>query len=173
MRSPHSNSFRVYELIDPRTDEIKYVGVTGLDLLDRLVDHIREEMNLRKRGWIRELLSESRSPTIREVSYHTDRNLALIHEKRLIEAYLESGIDLLNSHGASLETRKRMSEAAKRRPHRSIPHTPESRKRISEAKRGQKYRPRSEEHRKKLSESTRKSWEKRSGEGSSSQEAAS
>lgn len=59
----------VYALIDPRTLEIKYIGITKRNTKVRLLDHIRiakneTDTNIHKRAWIRQLLELGLEPKI-------------------------------------------------------------------------------------------------------------
>lgn len=59
----------IYVLVDPRTDQVRYVGRTT-DLLLRLAQHCQTVRSLRpsrKELWIEELRQEGLKPLIREV----------------------------------------------------------------------------------------------------------
>lgn len=53
----------IYTLIDPRTDEIKYVGKTN-NLKTRLSKHVNRKLNTKVSCWIRSLLKEDLLPVM-------------------------------------------------------------------------------------------------------------
>jgi hypothetical protein len=64
---PPSPVYKIYALIDPRTDEVRYVGFTCRDLSDRLYGHVKvakEGYNAHCSRWIRQLLSLDIEPHI-------------------------------------------------------------------------------------------------------------
>lgn len=68
---PHaieSKTARIYGMIDPRTQELRYVGRTTKTLEKRLKDHLRDARDLRDNAprfpWIRELLALVLQPEI-------------------------------------------------------------------------------------------------------------
>lgn len=138
--------YRIYSLIDPRTHSVRYVGLTTLPLLDRLVDHVRapETDNPKKFAWIRDLLVEGRVPKIVEVDLFTDREEALQYEREWISKARSLHEDLLNVAG-SLEWKEKIAA-----PQRSRKQSPDHRQKNSLSHRGQIV---TEEHRKKISSS--------------------
>lgn len=58
----------IYALIDPRTDQIRYVGKTGQRLSYRRTQHMRRarmcDDNLHSLNWLRELLAEGMIPEV-------------------------------------------------------------------------------------------------------------
>lgn len=115
---------RVYELVDPRTGKVRYIGSTANILIRRLEDHIREilfhytKRELPRRTWVLELFSQGYCPLIREISIHSDNAEALITKRRKIQEALDSGVDLLNIMGRprAEEWRQRTSAALRGRP---------------------------------------------------------
>lgn len=63
----------VYALCDPNTEEIRYVGKTITTPHSRLLAHLREARSDRgpsyKRNWIRSLLRQDETPTVRTLEY--------------------------------------------------------------------------------------------------------
>jgi hypothetical protein len=55
----------IYVLVDPRTDEIRYVGRTIRSLKKRLTGHLAAPVNPRMRDWLNELSAVQMRPVIR------------------------------------------------------------------------------------------------------------
>lgn len=159
----------IYALIDPRTDEVRYVGWT-FRVEKRLIEHISKA----RRGapayvsrWIRQLLSLDLKPLIRVVEASTgDWQEA---ERRWIAYYRAAGVRLTNlSDGGEGTPGVPMSESAKRKlseARRGVPyqpgrvggmqgktHSPEVRAKIAAAARGKRH---TAETRQRLSEKKR------------------
>jgi len=87
----------IYELYDPRTDIVGYVGITT-DPNDRYKQHLGMiDGNRYKNSWISSILADSIKPgmRIREVIENDDER-AFLAEKYWINFYLEQGIKLTN-----------------------------------------------------------------------------
>lgn len=85
----------IYVLVDPRTAEIRYVGVTVKVLAYRRSQHISTAKAGDKRhvsNWIRTLLSTGREPVILCVEVTKDRS----RENYWIAHYRAAGLDLTN-----------------------------------------------------------------------------
>jgi hypothetical protein len=54
----------IYALIDPRTDEVRYVGKTNQPLGYRLAGHLREKLKCHRCHWIAQLVSLGMKPKI-------------------------------------------------------------------------------------------------------------
>lgn len=106
----------IYGLVDPRTDDVKYVGQTTKPIDVRLAGHLAAPAPL-VRAWIEALAVEGRSPEIvpiREQVPVVDLDAA---EKEEIKAHAERG-DLLNvasNETGNTKRRKIGREEAKRR----------------------------------------------------------
>src|ERR1019366_3930855 len=132
---------RIYTLSDPRTLEVRYVGMTTKTLKERLKGHLRNVREKNHRAfWIRSLLAAGVRPEIAELEIVPvgDRAAA---ERRWIEFYLAQGADLVNAtlggeglfgYKHSDEARRKIaaSKLGKPGPTRGIkmgPRTPETR----------------------------------------------
>jgi len=92
--SKQKNNWRVYRLIDPVSDEVRYIGIT-LRPNGRLVDHMKFKCRSTKR-WVQSLLKKGEKP-VQEFLYSglTERQ-ALFKEAEFIWLYLQSGSRLCN-----------------------------------------------------------------------------
>ena len=87
---------RVYALIDPMYDSIKYIGQTTKDLSQRLSKHIydaKRENKTKVHKWIKNLLSIGMEPSILLVKENAIWNKSEIF---YINRFKETGIELLN-----------------------------------------------------------------------------
>lgn len=126
----------IYGLIDPITNEIRYVGKTN-DIQSRLQDHIRYAKNGQKNyksNWIRKLLRQSLEPKIK-ILQEVPANDWQKYEKLWISKLIDLGIKLTN------KTRGGDGFSGN--------HTKETKIKISKASLGRKV---SEKTRRKLSE---------------------
>lgn len=55
---------KIYALLDPRFDDVRYVGVTSQSLESRLDMHLKNPTNRRTRSWFDELCAMGTSPDI-------------------------------------------------------------------------------------------------------------
>jgi hypothetical protein len=98
--SPRVGWVTIYALVDPNTEEVRYVGKTQASVVRRLSDHIsgaRRNKQDYKSRWIRTLLRRGQSPllvTIDEVRADHWEEL----EKFWIESYRQQGSPLTNAH---------------------------------------------------------------------------
>jgi len=115
--------YTIYKLIDPTSNEIRYIGLTFNDLKQRLKSHCSEKSTSHKSNWIKKLKSIGLKPIIESI----EENISSYDEVCNREIYW---IDKLKSEGHPLtnmasggnknkkmsdETRKLMSESAKNR----------------------------------------------------------
>ncbi len=87
---------RIYTLVDPRTNQVRYVGITKHALSRRLHDHIRQAISgfhSHKCSWIRQLLADNRRPEIVLLESTQDR----LRECFWIAHYRGQGSDLTNA----------------------------------------------------------------------------
>lgn len=152
MSQPTSTSqwARIYTLSDPRTREIRYVGMTTRTLEVRLAGHLRNcrlEKNHRAR-WVRSLQDAGVIPVITEVDLIPVEQHAEA-ERQWIAFYRAQGVRLVNATDGgegmpgfkmSPEARKKISEAKKRIPqlhllayHVGVPRSEETRERLRQA----------------------------------------
>lgn len=92
--------FSVYTLSDPRTDQVRYVGISN-DVERRYVQHINENINASKRDWIQELKSNQLMPSLTVIETELTLEEAKEHERGWIRHYLEHGSSLVNISGVT------------------------------------------------------------------------
>jgi hypothetical protein len=86
----------IYVLIDPRTDEVAYVGITD-NAHGRLLEHLRSPNNSSiKDKWIHRLRSQNLTPTMKVIEVLNTRKAAEKREKYWIRYYLSQGVALTN-----------------------------------------------------------------------------
>ena len=115
--------FQIYTLSDPRTEDIRYVGITIQELKRRLRQHLaaaRKRTPYYVSAWIRQLLEQELRPTITLIETTEDPN----RERYWIQHYRRLGARLTNlSDGCegqigmerSEETRQKISQAGEKR----------------------------------------------------------
>lgn len=88
--------YKIYGLLDPKTKEIRYIGVTTCKLSTRLAGHIydsKHKYGTHKRNWIKSLLKEGLKPEIKLLEESCENTW----ESR--EKYLISSLpNLTNTH---------------------------------------------------------------------------
>lgn len=90
----------VYALVDPRTNEVRYIGSTN-NLLRRLNEHMRlYGGNKRKNAWLKELKDSSMLPYALTLEVLEDERYNQDCEDSWIEYYMAAGADLLNAKAA-------------------------------------------------------------------------
>lgn len=87
--------YYVYELIDPTTNEPKYVGSTK-DPQRRYAAHLKPLSD--KSAWIHELLKRNEQPLLRLIEKVRDKNRANSRERYWIKCYRRAEIKLFNRH---------------------------------------------------------------------------
>lgn len=90
-------SFSVYALLDPDTEEIRYIGQTCQALAKRLFWHVQKPSNYLLDDWMTELRKKGKSPIIRLLDSATTRQAAKNKERALIGQC--RGSRLLNIEG--------------------------------------------------------------------------
>ncbi len=85
----------IYILVDPITEEIRYVGATTHSLKKRLYQHLHPSCPSRAREWIKALQSRGLVPRIHLVEKSPDDAL-MSKEAFWIRFYLKAGVPLLN-----------------------------------------------------------------------------
>src|SRR5215471_15533579 len=90
--------WRVYLLICPDTNQIRYVGITSSSLRKRLRYHLKDQHNHEKASWIASLQRQGLTPIIQQIdTLSGTRREAEQLERRYIWFYLLAGCDLLNT----------------------------------------------------------------------------
>lgn len=115
--------YTIYKLIDPNTNQIRYIGLTFNDLKQRLKSHLSEPGKSHKNFWIRKLKKEGFKPLIESVEENISTyEEACQREIYYIDYFKSLGCDLTNmSTGGdknkkmSEESRKKMSDSQKKR----------------------------------------------------------
>lgn len=89
--------YYVYTLADPRTDEIRYVGLTVSPEL-RLRQHIHNEVgtNASKRHWVEEILKAGFEPRMEIIEIVESKEMSTEREKFWIQYHFDKGASLLN-----------------------------------------------------------------------------
>lgn len=160
----------IYKLIDPETNEIRYVGKSN-NPQKRLLAHVRDQSNTYKGHWLISLRNRGLKP-IMEIVEEVPFEIWAERELYWISYYLEHGHPLTNTYFGSEgigiippEVRAKLSVAHKGKKvspeaiaktaaaRRGTKHVPETIAKISAAKLGIKRAPRSEEWQRKLNES--------------------
>lgn len=111
--------YTIYKLIDPLTNEIRYIGLTFNDLKQRLRSHCSENSKSHKSNWIKKLKSEGLKPIIESIEDNiSSYEECCEREIFYIEKFKLDGHPLTNSATGgnknkkmSDETRKKMSES--------------------------------------------------------------
>jgi hypothetical protein len=157
---------RIYVLADPRTSEIRYVGMTTRSLRTRLAAHLRDHRRDTYRSrWINAVLEAGVKPVIIEIEIvpADDRSAA---ERKWIAYYRAAGANLVNATdggegtlGRKLtpEQRQIVGEAARRRF-----QDPQARKAVSLVHKGKTI---SAEHRRVVGEAATRRWAEYRGSG--------
>jgi hypothetical protein len=111
----------IYALCDPRTSEVRYIGITIKPLALRLSRHLAESragFNNHRCNWIRTLLATSSVPTIVALEHTADPQ----REAWWIALYRAVGVNLTNSTDGgegspnlSAESRRRIGRLARQR----------------------------------------------------------
>jgi len=88
--------YKIYGLLDPKTDEIRYIGVTTCKLSTRLAGHVydgKHNTGTHKRYWIKTLLDNKLRPKIQLLEITTKENW----EERE-KYYIKTLSNLTNTH---------------------------------------------------------------------------
>jgi group I intron endonuclease len=131
--------YTIYKLIDPISNDIRYIGLTFNTLKQRLGSHLRETGKSHKCNWIKKLKSNGLKPIIESVEDNiSSYDECCLREIYYIDYYKKIGCNLTNSASGgnknkkmSDETKRKMSESAKSRTFKLV-HTNKSKKTLSE-----------------------------------------
>lgn len=91
----------LYYLIDPITNDVRYIGRTKNTLSRRLNGHLskaRKGNKSHKNDWIRSILSKGLKPKIAEIKKVSGWRCSYLEEIKLIEEHLKEGYDLVNHY---------------------------------------------------------------------------
>jgi len=142
----------IYFLVDPRTNEIRYVGKTNQKLEARITSHMRDKENSYKVHWLNQLKAEGLRPRGEILCYVNDDECWKEKEIYWIAEMKRMGARLTNNtiggdgvSGVTGESKKRMLATWKGRK-----HSPET---IEKLKAARAKRVTSEETRRKMSQS--------------------
>ena len=143
----------VYALLDPETEEIRYIGKTVASLPTRLSQHLYAARNNKWRShvnaWIRSVLNRGLKPIAKPLQFVNCKQLLCKEEIRLIAYYRDRGARLTNltngGDGAagrvlSPSSIRKMSDSHKGQPGywTGKKRDPETGRKISEANKGRK-----------------------------------
>lgn len=115
--------YTIYKLIDPITNEVRYIGLTFNSLKQRLKSHYSEKSKSHKSNWVQKLRSQGLKPIIESIESDIS-SYEEVCEREIywIEKYKSEGHRLTNMASGgnknkkmSNETRRKMSESAKNR----------------------------------------------------------
>jgi len=125
----------IYGLIDPRTNQVRYIGKTIQNLRKRLQHHLNENATHHRACWIKGLKSEGLVPNIFEIETVPTGEDWKEYETFWISYFKFIGSDLVNrtEGGEGVE---------------GLQHTDESKQKMSKSHRGKKL---PEQHKKKIS----------------------
>lgn len=92
--------YHIYRLRDPRTSEVRYIGVT-CHPTSRYNAHLKTIGNgvQEKWEWIQELQAENCQPVMEIFESHQDRDMGYVRERYWITKYFEQGANLFNAMG--------------------------------------------------------------------------
>lgn len=114
----------IYKLIDPTTNQIRYIGQTD-NIKRRYNDHISSSLNknsssynTHKSSWVRKVVNNNLFPIIEVIEECNSLEQSNIRERYYIEKLTNEGYKLTNSYISdvtefSLDTREKMSNAKK------------------------------------------------------------
>lgn len=114
---------QIYKLIDPVTNEVRYIGRTKNSLKLRLSGHIFKSKNKKthKDCWIQKLVKNKLRPIIEHICFIEGWNESYKYEQNLIKEYIDNGFKLVNLHDRGEGCKQRnVSEKQKRKISRSV-----------------------------------------------------
>lgn len=106
--------YYIYELVDPTTSEVGYVGIT-INPEARLLQHLTsEQTNPAKNEWIQSLKSQNLSIRMNIIEIVEDIKAAREREKHWIKAYISDGVSLYNTQHALRPSKKALGTSTPR-----------------------------------------------------------
>lgn len=138
----------IYALIDPRTDEVRYVGVT-VNTTQRLADHIKASAyeTTHKAHWIKQLLVLGLRPVMQILEQGIGHEASTEAERRWVAHYRAEGAALTNHTDGGDGVPGHFWSDEQRAKIIGRPVTPEARAKIAAARKGQ---PMNAQHRERL-----------------------
>jgi group I intron endonuclease len=134
--------YKIYKLIDPRNNEVRYIGLTFNSLKLRLKSHRSEKSKSHKSNWIKLLLKNGYSPIIELIEGGISTyDIACEREIYWISKFKEDGHKLTNEASGGNKNKK-MSEEVRLKmslsrkawlSHTKLILSEESKKKISES----------------------------------------
>lgn len=109
---------RIYGLMDPRTNQIHYVGYTTLTLQQRLAWHIHDDRNSPRTAWLLELIQSGIMPMMVELEVVRPARLWPERERWWIQHGRNLGWPLTNVSDGGDEAPKYINRPSKRAPRR-------------------------------------------------------
>lgn len=91
-----SDKYTIYTLVDPITNEVRYLGRTKRKLSARLNAHKTDSSSYDKYMWFQSLVAQSKTPSIIKIDEVDGLEQANIKEQEYIKHYLSIGCNLLN-----------------------------------------------------------------------------
>lgn len=127
-------TFKIYALLEPDEDVVRYVGMTITDLRWRLYAHVKKNKRWKtpRELWVKNLLDQGKLPRIKLIEETESKDDAINLERYWINHYRKISGDLLNVADVG--------------PNGGVvcigtKHTDEHKKKISDATKGKKVRP--------------------------------
>lgn len=103
--------YSIYTLADPRTHQIRYVGISKHVHL-RFRQHMaRRGDNMNKEEWIQDLAEHSLAPVLNVIATGLTCEEAQLQEYQLIKQYYKSGEPLTNSDGITSRSLRGIASA--------------------------------------------------------------
>lgn len=102
------SEYKIYKLVDPIDESIRYVGLTFNSLKQRLKSHRNEKSKSHKTNWINHLKGLGQSPYIELIETVSDYNEACEREIFWIDKLKKEGHNLTN-HASGGNKNKKMS----------------------------------------------------------------
>lgn len=158
---------KLYTLNHPITNEIRYVGYTSSSLKERLRCHLKDvdkkSTNCHRNKWIRFLRKENLIPTINLIQENLTKQEAIQLEIKTISEYKLLGINLTNNTnggeggtGYKFSKEQRIELAKKMTGKKFKPCSEERKRKISQANKGRKL---TDEQKAKMSIAIKKRFE--------------
>ena len=138
----------IYKLLDPHTNEIRYIGRTKHTPTKRLYEHCTRrnlKSNNHKNNWIKQLIALELRPLIEVIEY-VDITDVFLRERYWISFYRNGGHNLTNtaeggygSFGYKMNKESVQKSLDTRRANGSLKRSCECKKRISLSQKGKKH----------------------------------